>query len=70
MLVLSRKPGEEIAIGDHVVVKIVSIRGRTIRLGIEAPKEVPVHRREIVRWNGLGHKAVPPGNSAVEENPL
>lgn len=46
MLVLSRKVGEDILIGD-VVVRVVSIRSDKVRLGIEAPKEVPVHRREI-----------------------
>jgi carbon storage regulator len=47
MLVLSRKINEQIVIGDNVVVTIVEICGRKVRLGIEAPKEVPVHRREI-----------------------
>ena len=47
MLVLSRKRDESIIIGDNVVVTVVDIRGDKVRLGIEAPKEVPVHRREV-----------------------
>jgi carbon storage regulator len=47
MLVLSRKKHEEIVIGDNVVVSVVDIRAGKVRLGIQAPKEVPVHRKEI-----------------------
>jgi carbon storage regulator len=47
MLVLSRRKEESIMIGDDIEVKIVGIRGRNIRLGIEAPGRVPVHRREV-----------------------
>lgn len=47
MLVLSRKKGESIVIGDDIVLTIVEVRGDKIRLGIEAPREVPVHRKEI-----------------------
>lgn len=48
MLVLSRKLGEKIAIGGGIVVTVVEIKGRTIRLGIEAPHSVPVWRGELV----------------------
>jgi carbon storage regulator len=47
MLVLSRQRDESIIIGDNVVVTIVDIRGDKVRLGIEAPCEVPVHRQEV-----------------------
>lgn len=47
MLVLSRKRDEAILIGDDVVITIVDIRGDKIRLGIEAPREVPVYRQEV-----------------------
>lgn len=47
MLVLSRKKNESIMINDNVTVTVVEIRGDKVRLGIEAPKEVPVHRREV-----------------------
>lgn len=47
MLVLSRQRDESIIIGDNIVVTIVDIRGDKVRLGIQAPTEVPVHRREV-----------------------
>lgn len=47
MLVLSRKKNESIVIGDDVTIMVVEIRGDKVRLGVEAPKEVPVHRREV-----------------------
>jgi carbon storage regulator len=47
MLVLSRKRNESIIINDNIVVTIVDIRGDRVRLGIEAPKHVTVHRREV-----------------------
>jgi carbon storage regulator len=47
MLVLSRKKNESIVINNDITVVVVEIRGDKVRLGIEAPKEVPVHRREV-----------------------
>ena len=47
MLVLSRKKNESIVINDDITVVVVEIRGDKVRLGVEAPKEVPVHRREV-----------------------
>lgn len=47
MLVLPRKRDESIVIGDNIVVTIVDIRGDRVRLGIDAPTEIPVHRREV-----------------------
>ena len=47
MLVLSRMEEEEIMIGDDVTIKVVHIQRGKVRLGITAPKDVPVHRREI-----------------------
>ena len=47
MLVLSRKKNESIVINKDITVCIVEIRGDKVRLGVEAPKDVPVHRREV-----------------------
>jgi len=47
MLVLSRHRDESIMIGDSIVVTIVDIRGDKVRLGIDAPAEIPVHRQEV-----------------------
>ena len=47
MLILSRKLNERIVIGNDIVITVVSIRGGHVRLGVEAPRQVPVHRREV-----------------------
>jgi carbon storage regulator len=47
MLVLSRQRDESIIIGDNVVITVVDVRGDKVKLGIDAPKEIPVHRREV-----------------------
>ena len=47
MLVLSRKKNESIVIRDDIIVTVVEIREDKVRLGIDAPKEIPVHRREV-----------------------
>ena len=47
MLVLSRKKNESIVIDDRIVLTVVEIRGDKVRLGIEAPREVPIHRSEV-----------------------
>jgi carbon storage regulator len=47
MLVLSRHRNESIVIGDEVVITIVDIRGDKVRIGIQAPNDVPVHRQEV-----------------------
>lgn len=48
MLVLSRKRDEKIVIGNNIVITVVDVRGDKVRLGIEAPTEVPVHRQEVL----------------------
>ena len=47
MLILTRKIGESIIIGDNVKVTVLGVEGRQVRVGIDAPKEVSVHREEI-----------------------
>lgn len=47
MLVLSRKKNESIVINNDIRIVVVEIRGDKVRLGVEAPREVPVHRREV-----------------------
>lgn len=49
MLVLTRKTGESIVIGDQIVVTVLEVRSDQVRLGIEAPRSVQVHREEVVR---------------------
>ena len=68
MLVLSRKKNESIVINNDITVTVVEIRGDKVRLGIVAPKEVPVHRQEV--FDAIhGKDAAPPtGPSAVGAN--
>ena len=47
MLILTRRSGESINIGDDIVIRVLAVDGGQIRIGVEAPKEVPVHREEI-----------------------
>ncbi len=63
MLILTRKVGESIAIGDEVVIKILDVRGKQVRLGVQAPAYTSVHRKEIYeriqKENKEAAKAVP-----------
>ena len=54
MLVLSRHKGEVIVIGDNIKIVVVEIKGDKVRLGIDAPKEVTVHRKEV--WDKVKEK--------------
>jgi len=47
MLVLSRKKNERILVDENIVITVVEVRGDKVRLGIQAPREVPIHRQEI-----------------------
>ena len=47
MLILTRKVGEAIMIGEDIVVKVLGVRSGQVKIGIEAPRELPVHRQEI-----------------------
>ena len=62
MLVLSRKKNESIVINNDITIVVVDIRGDKVRLGVDAPKEVPVHRQEVF-------KAIQRNEDAVTEKP-
>ena len=51
MLIITRKPGEKIMLGDEIVVHVMEIVGNSVRVGIEAPRSIPVYREEI--WNAV-----------------
>ena len=71
MLVLSRQRDESIMIGDEVEITIVDVRGDKVRLGITAPKNIPVHRREIYdaiqREKNQEKQSAPEASSKEEE---
>ena len=47
MLILTRRVGETLMIGDEVTVTVLGVKGNQVRIGVNAPKEVPVHREEV-----------------------
>jgi carbon storage regulator len=51
MLIITRRPGEKIMVGDEVVVHVMEIVGNSVRVGIQAPRSIPVYREEI--WNAV-----------------
>jgi carbon storage regulator len=67
MLVLSRKKNESIVINNDITIVVVEIRGDKVRLGVEAPKEVPVHRREV--YDAIKRNAMVQGNTAQNGPP-
>ena len=69
MLVLSRKRNESIVIDDQIVVTIVDIRGDKVRLGIEAPREVPIHRSEVFEALKRAHAEAPEPPATQEHAP-
>lgn len=69
MLVLSRKKNESIVIDDNITIVVVEIRGDKVRLGIEAPKEVPVHRREVFDAIRRNEKAAKAADSSQTDTP-
>lgn len=65
MLVLSRRRDQRIHIGDDVEIVVVEVRGDNVRLGIEAPKGVPVHRHEV--YEAIQRKKAKGGEHASDE---
>ena len=71
MLVLSRKKDECIVINNDITIVVVEIRGDKVRLGVEAPKEVPVHRREVFEAIARGEPVDMPAisGSSISDEP-
>ena len=66
MLVLTRKAGESVMIGDDVVVTVLEARGDVIRIGIKAPRDVQVHREEVYQeLRDVNREAASPTDAAV-----
>ena len=64
MLVLSRKKDEKIVIGDNITLMVIEIRGDKVRLGIDAPKDVSVHREEV--YNAILRERTETDEATVE----
>lgn len=47
MLVLTRKVGQNIVVGDGIRISVIDVRGRQVRIGVEAPEDMPIHREEV-----------------------
>jgi len=51
MLIITRRPGEKVMLGDDVVIEVIEVSGSSVRIGIDAPKSVPVYREEL--WKAV-----------------
>jgi carbon storage regulator len=65
MLVLTRKRNESIMIGDDIEVSVLAVAGEKVRIGIEAPRDIPVFRKEV--YLEIQHQSLEAGTSAREE---
>ena len=69
MLILTRKVGETVVIGDDVDITVLGVKGNQVRLGVKAPREVSVHREEIYRRiNGEAGKSKTPSSNGHNHN--
>jgi carbon storage regulator len=67
MLIITRRPGEKIMLGDDVVIEVIEVSGNSVRIGIAAPKSVPVYREEI--WAAVKEENAAAASSSVTELP-
>lgn len=68
MLILTRRTGETVMIGDEVTLTVLGVKGNQVRIGITAPKNIPVHREEIYeRIKREEHGAESDGNTVADE---
>ncbi len=66
MLILTRRVGETLMIGDDVTVSVLGVKGNQVRIGVNAPKDVAVHREEIYDRIKQGHDEDPPDGDSEE----
>jgi carbon storage regulator len=64
LLIITRRPGEKIMLGDEIVIEVIEVSGSSVRVGIAAPKSVPVYREEI--WQAV--KDENEAAAAVDQN--
>jgi carbon storage regulator len=68
MLIITRRPGEKIMLGDDIVVHVMEIVGNSVRVGIQAPRSVPVYREEI--WKAVREENRAAADSAPNDLPV
>jgi carbon storage regulator len=68
VLIITRRAGEKVMVGEDVVVEIMEIVGNTVRIGIQAPRSVPVYREEI--WNAVREENRSAATADVDSLPL
>jgi carbon storage regulator len=67
MLVITRKAGERICLGDDITITVLDVAGSFVRLGIEAPAEVPIYRHEV--WTAVREENIAAARANVSELP-
>jgi carbon storage regulator len=68
VLVLTRRPGESVMVGDDIVITVLDVRGDVVRLGIKAPRAVQVHREEVYQeLQRVNRESASPSDVAVRE---
>jgi carbon storage regulator len=67
MLIITRRPGEKIMVGDDVVVEVIEVSGSSVRIGIAAPRSIPVYREEI--WAAVQAENKAAAASEVDQLP-
>jgi carbon storage regulator len=68
MLIISRKLGERIVLGENIEITLLQIRQKKVHLGIEAPRHIPVERLEARRWSSPTHQPSPRAASVPSED--
>jgi carbon storage regulator len=67
VLIITRRPGERIMLGDDVVVEVVEVNGSSVRLGIAAPRSIPIYREEI--WQAVKEENAAAAATGIDELP-
>jgi carbon storage regulator len=67
MLIITRRPGEKILLGDDVIVEVIEVSGSSVRIGIDAPRSIPVYREEI--WRSVKEENAAAARTAAEALP-
>lgn len=67
MLILTRRVGENIVVGDDIVISVMEVRGDAVRIGIQAPRDVTVHREEVYRELQRANRAAAQSGAAADD---